>query len=172
MYQPRFFQKLASFAFFPLAGGPLCLLLSVDIFAGPNGALLSGNSADRNHDSRPALASSSGRYKIFCHTACMKQPSVKGFPFFRLEQKRKPWLYEGACWASVVTGCLLEGSKLSLRAFRSLWILTRYYQTKKKEEKEEKTKKKEEENINIYNYKKREEKQTEKKRHNITNLAT
>ncbi len=43
---------------------------------------------------------------------------------------------------------------------------------KKKEEKEEKTKKKEEEDINIYNGKNREEKQAEKKRHNITNLAT
>ena len=43
---------------------------------------------------------------------------------------------------------------------------------KKKEEKEEKTKKIEEEDINLYNYKNREEKQIEKKRHNITNLAT
>ncbi len=42
----------------------------------------------------------------------------------------------------------------------------------KKEEKEEKTKKKEEEDINIYNDKNREEKQTEKKRRNITYLAT
>ncbi len=42
----------------------------------------------------------------------------------------------------------------------------------KKEEKEENPKKKEEEEIKNYNYKKREEKQTEKKRHNITNLAT
>ncbi len=42
----------------------------------------------------------------------------------------------------------------------------------KKEEKEENPKKKEEEEIKNYNYKKRKEKQTEKKRHNITNLAT
>ena len=42
----------------------------------------------------------------------------------------------------------------------------------KEEEKEEKTKKIEEEDINIYNYKNREEKQTEKKRRNITDLAT
>jgi hypothetical protein len=90
MYQPRFFQKLVFCAFFPLAGGPLCLLLSVDIFAGSSGALLAGNGADRNHDSKPALASSSDRYKMFCHTACMKQTSVKGFAFFGLEQKRKP----------------------------------------------------------------------------------
>ena len=171
MHQPRFFQNLASFDFFPLAGGPLCLLLSVDIFAEPSGALLVGNGADRNHDSRPALASSSSRYKMFCHTACMKQSSVKECPFFSLEQKRKPWLYEGVCWASVVTGCLLKGSKLSLRAFRALRVLSRYYQIKK-EEKEEKTKKIEEEDINLYNYKNREEKQAEKKRRNITKLAT
>lgn len=43
---------------------------------------------------------------------------------------------------------------------------------RKKEEKEEHPKKKEEEEINIYNYKNREEKQIEKKRRNITNLAT
>ena len=42
----------------------------------------------------------------------------------------------------------------------------------KKEEKEENSKKNEEEEIKNNNYKKREEKQTEKKRHNITNLAT
>ena len=42
----------------------------------------------------------------------------------------------------------------------------------KKEEEEEKTKKIEEEDINLYNYKNREEKQTEKKRRNITDLAT
>lgn len=41
-----------------------------------------------------------------------------------------------------------------------------------KEEKEEKTKKIEEEDINLYNYKNREEKQAEKKRRNITKLAT
>jgi hypothetical protein len=90
MHQPRFFQKLASFAFFPLVGGPPGLLLFVDIFAGPNGGLLAGISADKHHNSRPVPASSSGRYKNFCHTVCMKQPSVKGSPFFRLEQKRKP----------------------------------------------------------------------------------
>jgi hypothetical protein len=90
MHQPRFFQKLAFFVFFPLAGGPLCLLLSVDIFAGLSGGLLAGNGGDRNHNSRLVLASSSGRYKNFCHTACMKQPSEKESPFFRLEQKRKP----------------------------------------------------------------------------------
>jgi hypothetical protein len=68
---------------------------------------------------------------MFCHTACMKQTSVKGFAFFGLEQKRKPWLNEGACWASLFTGCLLKGSKWLLRAFRSLWILTRYYRSPK-----------------------------------------
>jgi hypothetical protein len=77
MHQPRFFQKLASFVFFPLVGGPPGLLLSCDIFSGLNGGLLAGNGADRNLDSRLALASSSGRYKNFCHTACMKQPSVR-----------------------------------------------------------------------------------------------
>ena len=61
MHQPRFFQKLASFAFSPLAGEPPGLLRIVDIFAVPNGGLLAENGADRNHDSRPALASSSGR---------------------------------------------------------------------------------------------------------------
>lgn len=77
MYQPRFFQDLAFFAFFPLVGGPPCLLLFGDIFAGLNGGLLAGSGADRNRNSRPVLASSSGRYKKFCHTACMKQPSVR-----------------------------------------------------------------------------------------------
>ena len=43
---------------------------------------------------------------------------------------------------------------------------------RKKEEKEENSKKKEEEKTNIYNYKNSEEKQTEKKRCNITDLAT
>jgi len=43
---------------------------------------------------------------------------------------------------------------------------------REKEEKEGNSKKKEEEEINIYSYKKREEKQIEKKRCNITNLAT
>ena len=42
----------------------------------------------------------------------------------------------------------------------------------KKEEKEEMPKKKEEEDIEFYNYKNREENQTEKKRRNITFLAT
>jgi hypothetical protein len=77
MHQPRFFQKLASFAFFPLVGGPPGLLLFVDIFAVPNGGLLAGNGADRHHNNRPALANNSSRDKKFCHTACMKQPSVK-----------------------------------------------------------------------------------------------
>jgi hypothetical protein len=77
MHQPRFFQKLVSFAFFLLAGGPPCLLLFGDIFAGLNGVLLAWNFDDKNHNSRPALASSFGKYKKFCHTTCMKQPSVK-----------------------------------------------------------------------------------------------
>ena len=140
MHQPRFFQKLVSFDFFPLAGGPPGLLRFVDIFAVPNGGLLAENGADRNHDSRLAHASSSGRYKILCHTACMKQTSVKGFPFFRLEQKRKPWLNEGACWASVVTGCLLKGSKWLLRAFRSLWVLSRYLSRKGSKRRKDKEK--------------------------------
>jgi len=90
MYQPRFFQELAFFAFVLLAGGPPGLLLFGDIFAGLNDGLLSGNDADRNHNSRPALASSSGRHKKFRHTACKEQPSVRESPFFRLEQIRKP----------------------------------------------------------------------------------
>ena len=76
MYQPWFFQGPAFFAFFPLAGGPPCPLLFGDIFAGLNGGLLAGSGADRSHNSRPALASSSDRHKKFCRTACMKQPSV------------------------------------------------------------------------------------------------
>jgi hypothetical protein len=90
MYHPWFFQGSAFVAFVPLVGGLPCLLLIDDIFAGLNGGLLAGNDADRNHNSRPALASSSGRHKKFCHTACMKQPSVRESPFFRLEQIRKP----------------------------------------------------------------------------------
>jgi hypothetical protein len=90
MYQPRFFRGLVFFAFFPLAGEPPGLLLFGDISAGLIDGLLAANGVDRNHDSRPVLASSSGRYKKFCHTTCMKQPSVNGSPFFRLEQKRKP----------------------------------------------------------------------------------
>jgi len=85
MHQPRFFQQLASFAFFPLAGDSPGLSLPGDIFAGLNGVLLAGNYGDRNHNSRPVPASIFGRYKNFCHTACMKQPLVKGSPFFRLE---------------------------------------------------------------------------------------
>jgi hypothetical protein len=77
MHHPWFFQDIAFFAFVPLAGGPLCPLLSGDIVAGLSGGLLAGSGADRNHNSRPVLASSSGRYKKFCHTACMKQPSVR-----------------------------------------------------------------------------------------------
>jgi len=85
MYQPRFFQQLAFFVFVPLAGGPPCLLQSCDIFVGLNGGLLAENGADKNHNSRPGLASSFDRHKKFCHTVCIKQPSVRWFPFFRLE---------------------------------------------------------------------------------------
>lgn len=77
MHHPRFFQHLAFFAFFPLVGGPAYLLRSCDIFAGLNGGLLAGNGADRNHNSKPVLASSFGRYKKFCRNACIKQPSVR-----------------------------------------------------------------------------------------------
>ena len=69
---------------------PPGLLPFGDISAGIIDGLLAGNGVDRNHDSRPVLASSSGRYKKFCHTTCMKQPSLKESPFFRLEQKWKP----------------------------------------------------------------------------------
>ena len=171
MHQPRFFQKFASCVFFLLADEPPCPLQFGDIFAGLNGGRLAGNGADRNHNSKLVLASSSGRCKKFCHIACMKQPSVRWSPFFRLEQKRKPWLGERAFWASVFTGCLKKGSKLQLRAFRPLWdfpvIIDR-----KMEGKEVNLKKKEEEEIKYYNFKKREEKKTEKKRHNIIDLAT
>jgi len=77
MYQPRFFQDLAFFAFFPLAGGPPGLLLFADIFAGLNGVLLAGIFVDKPHNNRPAHANSSGRYKKPYYTACMKQPLVK-----------------------------------------------------------------------------------------------
>jgi len=77
MYHPWFFQDLVFFAFFPLVGGFPCLLLFGDIFAGPNGGLLARNGADKNHSSRPVLASSSGRHKKLCHTACIKQPSAR-----------------------------------------------------------------------------------------------
>jgi hypothetical protein len=77
MYPPRFFQGLAFFAFFPLAGGPPGPLLFGDIFAVLNGVLLAENSTDKHHNNRPALANSSSRYKKFFHTACMKLPSVK-----------------------------------------------------------------------------------------------
>ena len=43
---------------------------------------------------------------------------------------------------------------------------------KRRKKKKKIQRKREEEQINIYNYKNREENQTEKKRHNITNLAT
>jgi len=77
MYQPRFFQGLAFFAFFLLVGGLPGPLLFDDIFAVPNDVLVAGNSADKHHNNRPALANSSGRYKKSCYIACMKQPSVK-----------------------------------------------------------------------------------------------
>lgn len=77
MHQPRFFQDKAFSAFVPLAGGPPGLSLFVDIFAGLTGGLFDGNFADRNHNSRPVPASSSGRHKKFCHTTCRKQPSVR-----------------------------------------------------------------------------------------------
>lgn len=90
MYHPWFFQCSAFVAFVPLVGEPPGLLLFGDISAELNGGLLAGNGVDRNHNSRPAHASSSGRHKKFCHTACMKQPSVGESPSFRLEEKRKP----------------------------------------------------------------------------------
>lgn len=90
MYHPCFFQGSAFVAFFLLAGEPPVLLRFGDISVGLNGGLPAGNDADRNHNSRPAPASSSGRYKKFCHTACRTQPSVGLSPFFHLEQKRKP----------------------------------------------------------------------------------
>jgi len=71
MHHPWFFLKLASFAFFPLAGGPPAPLLSCDIFVGLNGVLCAWKFDDKNHDSKPALASSSGRYGKSCHTTCM-----------------------------------------------------------------------------------------------------
>ncbi len=74
MYHPWFFQGSAFVAFFLLAGEPPGLLLFGDISAGLNGGLLVGSGADNNHNSRPALASSSGRHKKSCHTACTKQP--------------------------------------------------------------------------------------------------
>jgi len=77
MHHPRFFQKIAFFVFFPLADGPLDPFLSCDIFAELDDGLLAGTSSDRTYDSKPAHASSSGRYKMFCHTACMKQLSVR-----------------------------------------------------------------------------------------------
>jgi hypothetical protein len=77
MHQPRFFQKLASLVFLPLAGELLYPLLSCDIFVGLNDVLYAWNFDDKNHDSKPALASSSGRYRKSYHTTCMKQSSVK-----------------------------------------------------------------------------------------------
>ena len=68
------------------------------------------------------------------------------------------------------TGCLKKGPKLQLRAFRPLWGFPIIIDGKT-EEKEENPKKKQEEETKVYNFKKREEK-TEKKRRNITNLAT
>jgi len=77
MYQPRFFQDLVFFAFFPLAGGPPAPLLFDDIFSVPGGVLLAGKSGYKHHNNRPAHANNSGRYKKPWHTAGTKQPSVK-----------------------------------------------------------------------------------------------
>jgi hypothetical protein len=74
MHQPRFFQKLASCVFVQLAGVPLCLFLSDDIFAGLSGELLSGHIADKDHCNMPVHASSSGKRKKSCHSICMTQP--------------------------------------------------------------------------------------------------
>jgi len=74
MHQPRFFQKPASCVFVQLAGVPLCLFLSGDIFAGLSGELHSGHIADKDHCKMPVHASSSGKYKKSCHSICMTQP--------------------------------------------------------------------------------------------------
>ncbi len=163
MYQPWFFQGLVFVAFFPLAGGPPGPLLFGDIFAVPNGVLLAGKSADKHHNNRPAPANSFGRYKKSWYTACMKQPSVKWFPFFRTWTKTEAVIIWRWLLGFRIYGMSVERLEVAASGLSLVMGTFPVFIGQKQEEKEENSKKKDEEETKNKNYKKRKEKQTEKK---------